>query len=128
MFSLPVPPHAHPAAEIMNHEHAQLVFLWAGSNEAPPQRKASLPNKVTSAKKGPLSLHTRGRKGVIPASTSHPVQLSSTHHHDHAHHSHRRNTLTKFPVRILERPIETVEKQLGTLSCAQLKDTVQVCP
>lgn len=96
---------------LMLSSDAQLLFLWAGSSSDTPQGKNSLPNKVTSAKNGPLSLNGTGDQ--VPPIHFHPTT------------PRRRNTLTKFPV-ILETPMEIVEKQLGTLSCAELKNALQV--
>lgn len=104
---------------MMTAEHARLLFLWTGSSSK-PQRKPSLPNTVTSTKRGPLSLS--GKSGHH-ANGFHPINQPTP---APQHHPHRRGTLTKFPVLMQENPMEMVEKELGTLSCAQLMDTLQV--
>ncbi len=107
----------------LSSEHHQLLLLWGGGRavSTSDQLKASLPNKVTTPNRGPLSLNVEGRGahhntrvGVAPP--------PPTHHHHH----HHRNSLTRFPVKMIEKPMEVLEKQLGTLSCAQLKNSLQV--
>lgn len=117
----------------LSSEHAHLVLVWGDSELDSPE--LTLPKKVTTAKKGPLSLNTgtehlgTGRRRLTYPSHTHlaltpdrsnSLPLSSILR------QRRRSSVTKYPVEMLERPIELVEKELGTLSCAQLKDSLQV--
>ena len=109
----------------MSSEHDKLLLMWAGDTHS-DKVSLDIPNTVTSSKKGPLSLNAIN-KDSQPPSRLHSIgqsQLSPPQHFPPP--SQRRSTLTRYPVRMLERPIELVERELGTLSCAQLKDSLQV--
>lgn len=109
-----------------NSEHEQLLLMWAGATNS-NKVSLDLPNKVTSSKKGPLSLNAIKRESQPPTRLNSILgssQLPPPPHYTPP--SHRRSTLTRFPVKMLERPMELVERELGTLSCAQLKDSLQV--
>lgn len=99
-------------------EQAQLVFLL--SRRDTKRKDSGIPSRVISPNKGPLSLITeRPRKRD---DKQHPPSQQ------HSIGSKRRDTLTRFPVPLLERPMELVEKELGTLSCSQLRDSIKVHP
>lgn len=104
---------------------AQLSLLsWAGGT-GPPSRahsKPSLPNRVTTTSRGPLSLNSKEIPGPAPPSTHH---TSPSTHHPSPYITKR--SLTRFPVLMHQRPLELVEKELGELSCAELSKTLQVC-
>ena len=131
----------------MSSEHAQLFLLWTNrgpSNVYTQKRKLSLPNKVTNGSKGPLSLcgaeeasGKRSSKGNMNESPHLPPATQShltTHPHPSRRDSHltthpsspRRESLTRYPVQLMEKPMDAVERELGTLSCTQLRDSLKV--
>lgn len=120
----------------MSAEHAQLLMLLA---PVPPKRRPGLPSMVTNAAKGPLSLSRAKEKTNEYLHQPHPLQqhLYSTQpprlqpttyltKPSNTRHSPRRDSLTRYPVQMLERPMDIVERELGTLSCTQFKDSLQV--
>lgn len=117
----------------MSSEHAQLLLLWARSSSN-RRSKLRIPNRVTSANKGPLSLKVESQGKGDLADELHlqgiPSGLVSPHTYPTPHHYHQtqklRRSLTKCPIKMLERPLELVERELGTLSCAQFRNSLQV--
>ena len=97
----------------------QIPYMWREAEDTKP----SLP-KVISNRKGPLCL---GSESLGTSQGAPPCQHTALLHPGPHHiQTHKRNSLTRFPIKLQERPIELVEKELGTMSCAQLKDSIQV--
>ncbi len=103
-------------------EHAQQIpYLWLEEEAQDTKLK-----KVTNNRKGPLCLGSESFAKKERAG-SHPTHHTTLlHPAPPLHHAHKRNSLNRFPVKIPQRPMELVERELGTMSCAQLKDSVEV--
>ena len=97
------------------------------------KRKHSLPIAVTTPKRGPLLLtsseargdggsgRVRGRGGgermgrIVGCGRQRMLQLPK---------KPAKHSLTRFPVAMVQRPLQEIEDDLGHLSCAVLQDTV----
>ena len=87
-------------------------------------RKHRLPQSVTTPRRGPLTL----RAGQKEAQR---VDNTSQNHKSKGHRMFllprkpaNRHSLTRFPVAMVQRPLQQIEADLGQLSCAALQDSV----
>lgn len=112
--------------------HAQhLPYLLESEAQ---DNKPCQPKKVTSNRKGPLCLSSESsimRKERVEGMwqlnkepRAHQSARSPSHHHNIQ--THKQKSLTRVPIILQERPMELLEKELGTMSCAQLKNSIQV--
>ena len=105
---------------------SQLLLALVEEEEGGVVSKKRLPNPVTVPKKGPLILKTT-------ASSHLPGRVATAQHVPNAHGrriftnpKYQQRPLTKYPVLMVQRPIEQIESELGELSCAQLRDSIQL--
>ena len=119
----------------LSSEHAQLLLLsWSGGSRVQePSSKLSLPNRVTTAKRGPLSLNastkTESKKKFCAPRPLLPfLPPPPPLQHPHQQPSRKRHTLTQFSVLMVQRPMDLVEQELDSshLSCAELSETLAV--
>lgn len=138
----------------LSAEHAQLLFYsWAGGgSDSLHKNKLTLPNQVTTSRRGPLSLqsHASTSQTAYQSPPSlHPLTLGVREaqrgphflppplhhfprplapHHRSSRSLARRRLLCRLPVVMAQQPLELVEKELeqGSLTCAQLSQTMEV--
>lgn len=127
----------------MLHERPPTTELLPSSlpdplvGEAATARKRQLPNKITTAKQGPLALQTpRGVEGnsstltfqgaPVWDQTANPSHARKLYTNPSYQQISRRRSLTRFLVPNVQRPIDQIDGELGELSCAELSESVQL--
>ena len=109
---------------------SQLLFYSLGEHGGTTSPQKRLPNKVTTPRKGPLLLQTSnpvtGKTGRSGFENS-PVFIPKTRIYTNPNYQQRpRYSLNKFPILNVQRPIDQIEGELGKLSCAELKERIQL--
>lgn len=125
--------HAHAYGDIFLQCHpldmqedfttAQSSYLLAlGEEVGEKGPKGRLPSSVTVPKRGPLALKTAACQYLpdktAPSSQKHKVFTNPKPHYRPKHSL----TQCSFPLR----PLEQIEGELGELSCAQLRDSLEL--
>ena len=122
--------------EGFSYPASQLLLSYSLPEGKEEDSKKRLPNPVTIPKRGPLVLQfakrcvnkgegagvsdTRGAQPQTPGRATHRLYTNPSSHHRPKH------SLTRFPVIMLQRPIEQIENQLGKISCAELTENVKL--
>lgn len=96
-----------------------LLFSWAGTASSRSNIEPTVPNRVTTAKRGPLYLSTKGKMPLEAKDVCPPPG-------PHSHLQKYQHSLTRFPVLMLQRPLEAIEQELGALSTTELRETLGV--
>lgn len=98
--------------------------------EGEEKNKKRLPNPVGIPKRGPLKLNSSAKtQDGLSTEADRSTQTPSwrkrrrTFTYPPSEHQPRRS-LTRFPVPMLQRPMENLERELGQLSCAELLEGV----
>lgn len=108
---------------------SQLLLSYSqpqGEEESPKKR---LPNPVTIPRKGPLLLQTsKGSPNKVVGDTEpkSPRRAAHRHYTNPRPQQRPKHSLTRFPVLMLQRPIEEIQSQLGKISCAELSENVKL--
>lgn len=108
---------------------SQLLLSYSqpqGEEESPKKR---LPNPVTVPRKGPLLLQTsKGSPNKVVGDTEpkSPRRAAHRHYTNPRPQQRPKHSLTRFPVLMLQRPIEEIQSQLGKISCAELSENVKL--
>ncbi len=103
-----------------------------GQEQAPTRKQ--LPNKITTAKRGPLVLQTPREVAGRPATLSFQGatlwgQAAPPSNRRRLYASQqlpKKRSLTRFIVPNLKRPIDKINEDLGEVSCAELSETIQL--
>ena len=105
----------------------QLLLYGFGEEEG--TKKKRLPNPVTVPERGPLQLKTSRRLGHTSLSLDSRVHTGSAKHRTYYtnpnyHHHRPKRCLTRFPVPMVQRPLDCIERELGKMSCADLMENI----
>ena len=92
---------------------------WEEADDTKLKRKHFLPDPVTTPRRGPLLLRGGGGEEAIKTQKQQLCDRLKMLPRKPA-----KNSLTRFPVAMLEHPLEQIEADLGHLSCASLHHSV----
>lgn len=96
--------------------------------EGEEKTEARLPQAVTTPRRGPLVLRVSRGSGKEASSQSTCPQPPKQGHGMFLLTKKPKSSLTRFPVVMVQRPLQQIEEELGQLSCAALKDNIQLMP
>lgn len=106
---------------------SRLLLALVEEEEGAVVSKKRLPNPITVPKKGPLILKTTTSPHVPGATAQHCVHVPNAHgRRIFKNPKYQQRPLIKHPVPMAQRPIEEIQSELGELSCAQLRDSIQL--
>lgn len=95
-------------------------MLYDGiSGEMVVKRKYCVPDPITTPKRGPLLLF---RPGQEETRTHH--KLTDGNQVVLLPRKPNKRSLTRFPVPMIQRPLQQIENDLGQLTCTVLQDTM----
>ena len=113
----------------LSYPASQLLLSYSLLQEEEEGPKKRLPNPVTIPRKGPLLLQTSkgsANKVVGGAQPKSPGKAAHRRYTNPRPQQRPKHSLTRFPVLMLQRPMEEIQNQLGKISCAELTENVKL--
>ena len=107
---------------------SHLLYGLREEGEGEEKKEVRLPQAVTTPRRGPLVLRVSRRSGKEANNHNTHPQPPRQGHGMFLLTKKPKSSLTRFPVVMVQRPLQQIEEELGQLSCAALKENIQCMP
>ena len=107
---------------------SHLLYGLREEGEGEEKKEVRLPQAVTTPRRGPLVLRVSRRSGKEASNHNICPQPPRQGHGMFLLTKKPKSSLTRFPMVMVQRPLQQIEEELGQLSCAALKENIQCMP
>ena len=107
---------------------SHLLYGLREEGEGEEKKEVRLPQAVTTPRRGPLVLRVSRRSGKEANNHNTHPQPPRQGHGMFLLTKKPKSSLTRFPMVMVQRPLQQIEEELGQLSCAALKENIQCMP